>query len=440
MFSCSRLLFGDNRSAHWFVLLHLALQTLFIFPYLQLPVRHMKLAIDDSTFVAPADTNLCHQYHKLYSSMASDLGLQIKAHDPALDKAYEPSLVGGNVLGLILHLPSRSWSVSQMKMNHISEVFSQVVDVQAVFLPVLATLKDTQEVAGLVTDFSKSSQLIRTLAMLVNAERNEFTVRFSSENIKDKQDQSKLCLFSFHARKNLTLIRAILLNTDICPLPMEMSGARFLKGGAADFSFYCDASGKPKEIADGAYAPTCLGSYRPRTVSHRTATLKSFILPYDWLTSYDKHGQVYHHTSLLELLPVLCELLDQPQLYQGRVLHFLTDNQATAAIFRRQNPASESTAYILEAINLTEMALGCRIKMSWQRRRSSYGMVLADDATHADHSSADSSIKCTRQSLPVPLFNVLHQPGHNLSHQLHHLRKQIKLYLRDICPSAQFPV
>ena len=400
----------------------------------------MKLAIDDSTVVAPADTKLCEKYHARYSQMAKDLGLSIKEHDQSLDKAFNPNQKGGNILGLFLDLPTRSWQISELKMNHICETFAQTVKVTDVYQPVLATLKDVQEVVGLVNNFAKSSQLLRTLAIIVNAEAATFDATFWDENIRPKERQSKLCLFSHQARVNLATIRAILLSTASCPLPMEKSKARFLIKGGAHFTFYCDASGKPKEITADNYKPTCLGCYRPATLQCSTATLKSFILPYSWLMSADNKGLVYHHTSLLEFLPMLCELLSEPARYRRKSLVFYTDNQATVSLFQRQNPVSIFTAYVLESINLMEMALECNIRLSWKRRRSSYGMALADDATHANHSRADDSIICTRQSLPTPLFNVIHCSENFLNHKFNFLRREIKLYLRDKCPDVKFPV
>ena len=87
---------------------------------------------------------------------------------------------------------------------------------------------------------------------------------------------------------------------------------------------------------------------------------------------------------MLELMPLLCELLDQPDFYQGKSVRMFTDNQATVAIFENQNPAGLYTAFMLEITNLVIMSLNVRVKLSWLPRRSSYPMCLADDATHAN--------------------------------------------------------
>ena len=436
----NRLLFGDNTAAHYFVTLNYALQLLFVFPVIKAPATLLKLAIDDSTLVASKISGICAAYSDRYKLVCSRLGLNVKPNDENREKAFDPTEEDGQVLGINLLLKNRTWRISEEKMNHVSEVIDMAADPKQSWKIVLMTLKEVQQVVGLLLDFAKLSHLLKTLCLVPAAERNFWTEEFSQENRLRSECQSRLCWFSHHARKNILFIRAILLSTNHCPLPMEISNYRRRPQAGAQVVLYCDASGEPKEVVDGKYYPTCLGSYRPATVRCSVSTLKAFVLPYSWLVSTDRRGKVYFHTAMLELMPLLCELLDEPDFYYGKSIRMFTDNQATVAIFENQNPAGLYTAFMLETVNLVIMALNVRVKISWLPRRSSYPMNLADDATHATMRHAKPGVKCTRQHLPPPLYNVLHSAQSYPLHDLDRLRREVKKYLLLKFPRAQFPM
>ena len=96
-------------------------------------------------------------------------------------------------------------------------------------------------------------------------------------------------------------------------------------------------------------------------------------------------------------------------------------------------------AFILESLIYVTAALNIRLSMKWLRRRSSFPMALADDATHADTSQAEPGTLCTRQHLPAPLHYVLSNTTSFASHSLALLRKSVKQYLLQLIPSLQFP-
>ena len=142
---------------------------------------------------------------------------------------------------------------------------------------------------------------------------------------------------------------------------------------------------------------------------------------------------------MLELLPVLAELLHDPVRYRRKSLTVYSDNASTVMTFMNQKCKKLYLAFMLESLNFVTSALQVSLHFKWLRRRSSLPMNLADDATHSDFSHAEPGTVCARHTLPPPLQEVLLTTTSYMSHTLDQLRPKIKRYLLSVIPDLNFP-
>lgn len=434
-----RLLFGSDLSAHSFVFFHLGLQLLFIMPFIKATAADLHLAIDDSTMIGPSANNMCSEYEQRYRHVVTTLNIGMKEHDPGLEKAFS-AVEAGQALGINFNLPSRSWFASDAKRRDLSETIEILVDPAKPHLTRFVTINDLQRIIGLLASFARLSKLGKSLMLVPAAEMNFWLHQYSEENLRVKPDkQSKKCFLSFYARKNIIYWRAILVESHNYHLPLEDSRILSRKDGVTHHTLFTDASGALPEISPGKYKPTCLGVFSPHSLHSPEATLTAFVLPHCFLAGSDQWGPVHHNTCLLELLPVIAELLYKPAKYRRRSVTVYTDNQGTVAIFTKQNSKRLYAAYFLEVLNYMLCSLEIKLIMKWKARRSSYAMEMADDATHAVFDKALPGTICTRQTLPAPLQSVLLSTTEYRTHTLNTLRKQVKLYLVDRFPDLSFP-
>ena len=66
-------------------------------------------------------------------------------------------------------------------------------------------------------------------------------------------------------------------------------------------------------------------------------------------------------------------------------------------------------------------------------------MIVADDATHAKFHNVEPDTKCTRHSLPAPLYEVMSESTSYCNNTLHLLRSKAKSHLLKQIPDLVFP-
>lgn len=440
-----RLLFGESNSPHRFVFFHKSIQDLFVFPHIRLRPQNLHLAIDDSSLVTFKRGNRAKEYYDRYRYVVNSLGMKIKENDPACQKAFEPS-DHGNVLGVNLDLPSRTWSVPLMKLEDMSQSLDDIVDKTDPLKPKAFSVNQFERCIGILESFSRLSAIGRNLLLVPRAEMAWHLARFHEQNYIRPEKQTEYCSLTHFAKVNILQFCALLMISPQHGLPFEDTRRAHQNQGAVDFVWYSDASGLPKSIAAGGkYKPTCLGLYVPANISYPVAQALSFPLPYSFLVSKtigDGKGEqkfVCDQMLFLELLPALCGLLHSPAKYRRKSILLYTDNQATAYMFNNCQARQAYTAYVLEALNFVLGALGSSLVMKWKRRRSDFPTEVADDLTHADFSRLDNTVNCQIVSVPGPLFKVIHHTTSHSNHLFHKLKEEIKVYLSNLFADIVFP-
>ena len=341
-----------------------------------------------------------------------------------------------------MDLPSRSWSISEVKRRDLSETVELMINPANIYETKPVTINTCQRVLGILDSLARLSKLGRALMLVPKAEQNYFLEQLNEENNPKKfpkSNQTACCVLSLHARKNIAFFLAILLQSETIPLPMEDFSINSRHDVGANITLFTDASGKPKLITDPDYQPTCLGVYRPQTTQDKHSTVRAFILPHSFLMGRDQYGHVYNDMALLEILPLFAEFLRAPAEYRGKTVSVYTDNQSTVLIFRKTKCKKIYLAYFLEALSFLLSALQIELTIKWLRRRSCFAAELADDATHAVFDNVEPGTICTRHALPAPLQEVMLETTSYHNHTLGKLRSRIKTYLLDIIPDLSFP-
>ena len=90
--------------------------------------------------------------------MVNSLGMKIKENDPACQKAFEPS-DHGNVLGVNIDLPSRTWSVPLMKLEDMSQSLDDIVDKTDPLKPKAFSVNQFERCIGILESFSRLSAI-----------------------------------------------------------------------------------------------------------------------------------------------------------------------------------------------------------------------------------------------------------------------------------------
>ena len=411
---------------------------------IQLPESALHLAIDDSTIVSRSDTQDGEEYLAQYRHVVETLGLRLKPHDPNLEKAFLPSHKG-QVLGVEFDLPSRTWWAPQKKLNDLSQTLEDLVDMHNPANTKAFTVNTFEKCVGILDNFGLLSRVGRVLMLVPLAEMAFHLERFHKENVMKPERQTEYCTLSLHARTNILMFRALLVISPKFPLPMEDPRHFRQVSGAADFTIFTDASGKPKLITDPAYKATCLGAYWPATLANPTSRAYSFVLPYSFLVGRaisrgnGRQRCVMDQTALLELMPIIALILQHPRLFRGKSVTVIVDNQTTVNLFTACTAKKVYTAFFMECLFFVMGALNINLVMKWRRRRSTAAMVIADELTHGGSAAAGPEVVFQLLPLPPPLYKVVHATTSYHSHTLDTLRNEVRNYLQTQLGNVTFP-
>ena len=92
---------------------------------------------------------------------------------------------------------------------------------------------------------------------------------------------------------------------------------------------------------------------------------------------------MYHNTTALEALGPLVAICWDPWRFMNKQALFHIDNYATVRAYEAGRSRNcQLTSTLVRAAGLVAAFLNIRLKVLWQRRRSSRGSIIADDLTH----------------------------------------------------------
>ena len=129
-------------------------------------------------------------------------------------------------------------------------------------------LKTLQEVLGKVNNLAMLCSNLRSVSSIMNIEKARFEKHFHSENKIPMKKQLKATFLSQRARRDMQIIRGVLVCIREHPLPLEDSSSNHCL--VADIFFCGDASGK----TDDLNWPAALGVYIPMQLNAQAMALR----------------------------------------------------------------------------------------------------------------------------------------------------------------------
>ena len=420
--------YGDKQACHRFSRVHHTLITKLILPRCQISSQSIEMVVDDvSGVVSHHDLDLLDQFDRTYTDTLAYLGFATKPHDPLGFKAFS-KLTTGEVLGFIINGTTLEWSLSREKNDKIIQAIEAVVDPDNVNKPVYVTLKAAQIAHGKLTALWACWSSVRLWLIFITRDLSNYLRKHPEENKVSQQYQCRAFCFTKQARKDLLILRALLLNIHQHWIPL--TNPDLTLPAMFDVVTFTDASNKI-QLEPGEAGPA-LGVFTPPQQGV-VARAVSFPLPLVFLKGRDEFGQNCGNTILTEGLAVLSALARYPNNYQNRTALFITDSVGLVQNFKKYRGKGLYTAHLIRCLHLTAEKLNCDLNITWQRRRSTPGASTADTLTHQDFSEVPSYIQYQRlENLPKPICNTLLQSVEFSENSFHKLWPRILRYWSDI--------
>ena len=101
---------------------------------------------------------------------------------------------------------------------------------------------------------------------------------------------------------------------------------------------------------------------------------------------------------LLELLSLITPMVEFPQIFRDKTIHFQTDNLALSQLYRSMWPIREPTAYFLRALNFVTQAMNINLEITWRKRKTDIFSKVADDLTHSNFTAVSGLVRNRRVS------------------------------------------
>ena len=318
-----------------------------------------------------------------------EIGAGTKNPDPLKLKCFELE-TSGEVLGAWLDSNNLTWSLSDLKLANILEQIDLIVDPKNVKNIKVVKLKTVQQVIGKIGALAGICTNLNSAMSILNIEKARFEKAFSDENKLSGRMQHKTVFLSQRARDDLIDIRAVL----VClkEYPMLLENYKKQPKLSSDLYFCGDASGQTDILN-----PAAIGVFIPRQTNVEAYAL-SYIMPREWLMSRDWTSRYYDSTMLLELLSLITPMVEFPQIFRDKTIHFQTDNLALSQLYRSMWPIREPTAYFLRALNFVTQAMNINLEITWRKRKTDIFSNVADDLTHSNFTAVSGLVRNRRVS------------------------------------------
>ena len=392
------LCFGDATAAHIFTATHRAIIEVFVLPFISGPPNDLVLVVDDSVYVNGNEAWV-HEYNDRYRYAMKTLKLEVKEHDENLRKCFHPS-AKGEVLGYWLDSEAMTWKVASTKVSDVLRQTDKIINPADLLEDKPVTLKQVQRVQGKFADFAKLSPLLKTFNMVVSCELAQLQRLYYRQNHWPEHKQSRSCLLSLKARKDLAFLRAVISSIETHNLPLVDPRPVNLELGA--IQIFCDASG---DTAQPAYLGLLL-THGP--VLRRTLAL-SYLLPHSFLLAKDPYPVAgpsgsrhnYHNSFLLELLCILVYFVELGPVFRGVPVTFTSDSLNLAIVAgKHSTPKGRYACLALQAVHEMAEELQVVFKIHWKPRNSCPFTKAADTLSHANF-----------HQLPAQLLTAPPSPG-----------------------------
>ena len=428
IFLCCKMTYGDRQACHRFSRSHEVMLKHLILPQCEISPSSVSMCVDDVCAVVckeKIDTELA-ELDAQYKNTLNYLGFETKKVDPKGYKAFH-RLKKGEVLGALLNTEDLTWSLSDEKNTKIIEALDETYHKHNLNKPKKINLKTAQKCVGKLNALQACYDEITNHIMFVNRDLTLYLKEHPELNKTAQQHQPKNFQFSKLARKELHFMRALLTgirNTWI-PLTDPDKSQKIM----ADVVTYTDASAKT-ELKTGEALPA-LGILIPPQYGV-TARAVALPIPLEFLTSKSENKNNFGQTMLTEALAILAAIIRFPNTYKNKYAVFYTDCQSLVAVYDRKRPKNYYLSFVFKSIMKLEAILNCKIKLTWQQRRSTSGSKAADTLTHQSQADTPEHVAYRRtEKMPYPIWKTMMTSLKYESNTFHKLWPRILKYWRN---------
>ena len=370
----TKMVFGDKMACLYFDRLHFCILKAFVYPTAPIHIGAQGRTVDDNPVVVPA----CSKQHlvnfvKTYRESLSSLGIEAADNDPTCTKAFDCS-TNGEVLGIRFDTVNFTWNIPHGKL------YLLVQQTRSLACANYHSLRELEVVVGkLRFVVHLCPPLRRFLSSSIRVMKHCISMLGpSGSDIPSKErDERRFCPTE-EMRIDLLMFAAILVDSYEHPLPiMDPDPVAPLNA----VPVYTDASGS----IGGPTFPSLGVFFSPCDGMHAAA----FSIPFttDFLLQNNGGSLIADTTSTLEALGLLIPFAIHPSRLAGKAVHVRIDNQAVVWAFKKKRSDDRLTETIIRAADLVSGAMGSRLFVSWEPRRSSRSTIIADDLTHINFSS-----------------------------------------------------
>ena len=404
IFIAVKMTYGDKQACHRFSRTHEVILRHLVLPQCHLPRHQLDMVVDDVIAISSPDQppDTLSSFDTAYTSTMAQIGLKTKKHDPSGFKAFR-DLTRGEILGFVIDTPTLTWNLAEEKKAKIIQAIEATYDIHHLNTTTYITLKTAQRAFGKLNALAACWRTAIPWLIFINRDISKYVMTYPEANTLPKLQQPQNFAFCLQARRDLHLLRAIIVTladnwiplTDPYRTPPNMF----------DLNIFTDASGQvdlqPDEL------PPALGVVIP-THANTPGTAAAFPLPMDFLLAQDDVSANHHNSMLLEGLAILAAITRWPKTFRKKTVLATTDSISLVYIYNSSRPKGLYMSHLIRTLFIITDRLQCTLHLTWLPRRSHEYDQLADDLTHQDFSTTPSDITHrTVEPLPEPILTTL---------------------------------
>ena len=383
------------------------------------------MVVDDVIAISspgqPDDT--LSSFDQAYTSTMNQIGLKTKKHDPSGFKAFR-NLTRGEILGFVVDTPTLTWNLGEEKRAKIIQAIEESYDKHHLDRTVRITLKTAQRAFGKLNALAACWRTAKPWLLFINKDISRYIIAHPNINTTPKQYQPRDFAFCPQARRDLHLLRAILVTqrNNWIPLtdPYRSPPSVF------DLCIFTDASGQVDHSPEDL--PPALGIVIP-TQPNVESRAAAFPLPMEFLLAQDDKTYNHHNSMLLECLAILTAIVRWPEAFRRKSVLATTDNISLVYIYQSSRPRGIYMSHLIRTLFIITDRLQCNLHLTWQPRRSHQYDKLADDLTHQNFGTTPADITHrTVEQLPPPILKTLVNSVIFQNHEFGHLWPRIIQY------------
>ena len=337
--------------------------------------------LDDVPVIGRPGSGECEHFSDSYSKVCKSINLVLAPNCPNRDKAFLNE-TEGKVLGIIFNSENLTWTMPDDKKERCLKKIQTALESSEV------SLLEMQKLMGQLNDAGQLCPFMQLFRHPLNSDLS--WLQNNEGKKKELSEQSK---------KDLLVWARMVQHADKLPIPLEPSSPPL-----RHMELYSDAAGVADKCQNEG---TGVGGVVLNEDGVIVCCFQEFWAEEMITYKKDQKGARFgSKTSTLEMVGLNIPFLIDPSMMKDRRILLLTDN--IGCVFGWENRAvkGDRTASVLvRCLAVISVLLNCSIHVRHERRKSSWGSLLADRLTRKKTTvSQDSMLLKSFSFQKIPVF------------------------------------